>query len=605
MVTNKKGNAVARFDEWAGNKQLFHNMTLGFALHEMIADPEGRPLDYRFMIVNKAYERLTGLRRADVVGRRASEIKVGFDPAWVETFGEVVATGRPVCFQSYSATLNKYFEIRAYRPAAGLFAMMLQDITDRLNDEHALAERERLLRVVLATTGEGFFIADSRGRIGSVNRSYCDMMGYTEEELLGMTLQEQSDGVRPEQIKGRLDRIRRSGHDTFETRHRRKDGSVIDVEVTSSYLDEGEGQFVAFVRDITERKKAERLYREQGERLELALRGTGAGLWDWNVQTGEIILDRNWERILGYPDDEVREATMDRWGELCHPEDLRRSAVVFAKHMAGDLPRYECEIRIRHRDGHWVWALNQGELVERDGAGRPLRMIGLMFDIGAQKGIEEKLRVALSEKESLLSELYHRTKNSMQLINAMLELKKQELNDAEAETAFEDIENKILAMALVQEKLYQSDRLDSIDLGSYMTDLVELLKNEMPATATAIAFAAQGSSIKVSADIAIPCGLIMSELIGNSIGHAFPERESGRIAVSVCEEDDGGISIEEWDDGVGLPSGFNPRMAGRVGLRTVIGIGEEQLHGKISFGNKGGGFSCKITFKDLYYPKRV
>jgi two-component sensor histidine kinase len=230
---------------------------------------------------------------------------------------------------------------------------------------------------------------------------------------------------------------------------------------------------------------------------------------------------------------------------------------------------------------------------------------GLVSDLEARKEGEERLRSTLKEKEALVSELYHRTKNSMQLINAMLELKRREIGDPRVDAAFNDIENKILAMALVQEKLYQSDRLSSIDLGSYVTDLIDRLRMELPPGPSLIDFQAEGESIEVSVDIAIPCGLILSELIGNSVAHAFRDRPRGSIKVALSRGLEGGICLEEWDDGVGLPSGYDPRVSGRLGLRTVIGIGEEQLKGSVHFGSRKGGFSCTLNFDKDYYPKRL
>ncbi len=606
-----KGKAISRFDEWAGSKQLFRNLSLGFALHEMIFDDEDRPVDYRFLLVNSAFESMTGLRRANIIGRRAKEVVPDLEPVWIESYGEVVRTGRPIVFQSGSATLGRTFEVSAYRPETGLFAVMVQDITDRLRKEEAVTEREAFLRAVLETTGDGFFTADSELRIVDVNSSYCALMGYSREEMLSLTILDHCAASTKEKVSAHLAKIRRQGQDRFETLHRRADGSVVDVEITASYLGGDTRKIIAFCRDISQRKRTERLVRDQDERLSLALDGTGAGLWDWNMVTGDMLLDRNWGKLAGYSLEETANRNMSLWAEICHPEDRRISEEALARHLAGELPRYECELRIRHKEGHWIWVLNQGELVERNEAGQALRMIGLTFEIGARKEAEEKLRTTLGEKEALVSELYHRTKNSMQLINAMLELKKQEVEDSSLHTAFDDIQNKILAMALVQEKLYQADCLTSIDLGSYVTDLVDRLRSDMPISGADIAFFAESNEsneserIEVSADIAIPCGLVLSELIGNSINHAFPRRKAGRISVSVRKEADGAIRLEEWDDGVGLPSGYDPRKSGRLGLRTVIGIGEEQLHGRVLFGSKGPGFSCTLTFKDIYYPKRV
>lgn len=477
-----------------------------------------------------------------------------------------------------------------------------------ISQPEAPAERENLFRAILETAAEGYFLSDARGHFLDVNTAYCELMGYSREELLSMSIVDQAADSNADRLAARLARIRGLGRETFETRHRRRDGRILDVEVSSSYLAGGQGRFVSFCRDISPRKQAERLYREQEERLSLALSCTGAGLWDWDVVGGSLLVDVNWGAILGIGPSELRTFHKQDWDSLCHPEDLRASERALLDHFLGQTPRYVCEMRTRHKGGAWVWTRTQGEVVERDDQGRPTRVIGLMFDIDSQKEGEGRLRTTIAEKESLLSELYHRTKNSMQLINAMLELKKHEVGNPLVSSAFEDIENKILAMALVQEKLYQADTISSIDLGAYVEDLMELFHAEMAPAGKRIEFRASQSemeTVEVTADVAIPCGLILSELVGNSVAHGFHSRDSGSISVSVYKDRLGEIHIEEWDDGVGLPEGYDPRTAGRVGLRTVIGIGEEQLHGMFSFGTRSTGFSCALRFKDIYYPRRV
>jgi two-component sensor histidine kinase len=111
-------------------------------------------------------------------------------------------------------------------------------------------------------------------------------------------------------------------------------------------------------------------------------------------------------------------------------------------------------------------------------------------------------------------------------------------------------------------------------------------------------------NVPISVDAAVPCGLIVSELISNSLAHAFPGGVAGNIDVSVSRDADG-ISIGVRDDGVGLSPGFELKRSPRLGLKTVVGIGEQQLHGRVVFGTEPRGFSCRLSFKDIYYPRRL
>jgi PAS domain S-box-containing protein len=112
-------------------QSLFDEMLDGCGLHEIVCDDAGRPIDYRFLAVNPAFERLTGLRAADVVGRTVREVLPGIEPHWIETYGKVALTGQPIFFENHSAELKKHFQVTAYRPAPGQFACIFVDITER------------------------------------------------------------------------------------------------------------------------------------------------------------------------------------------------------------------------------------------------------------------------------------------------------------------------------------------------------------------------------------------------------------------------------------------------------------------------------------------
>jgi PAS domain S-box-containing protein len=129
-------------------RSLFANMTEGFALHEMIVDEKGRPCDYRFLNINPAFERLTGLKREVVIGRRALEVLPALEPFWIETYGRVVLTGEPVHFENHLAPLERWYEVFAYRPAPGQFAAIFMDVTLRKRAEDDAARRMNDLEAV-------------------------------------------------------------------------------------------------------------------------------------------------------------------------------------------------------------------------------------------------------------------------------------------------------------------------------------------------------------------------------------------------------------------------------------------------------------------------
>jgi PAS domain S-box-containing protein len=147
-----------------------------------------------------------------------------------------------------------------------------------------------------------------------------------------------------------------------------------------------------FITDITARKNVEDELRKSREQLALAIEGSGAGLWDWKVQTGELSCNERWAEIVGYTRDELEPLSIEIWTRLVHPDDLEVSNSLLQKHFAHETTSYECEARMRHKDGHWVWILDRGKVTEWDGEGRPVRMTGTHLDITERKRIEEELR---------------------------------------------------------------------------------------------------------------------------------------------------------------------------------------------------------------------
>ena len=235
---------------------LVTRMKMGLAVHEIVLDSSGVPVDYRFLDVNEGFEQLTGLRRQDILGRTVLEVLPETEPYWIAKYGHVALTGEPMDFEDYSKELDRHFAVTAYSPKRGLFAVLVSDVTRRKHDEIALRTRDDRYHALTQTSMDGFWIVDLTGRILDVNDAYCRMSGYSRDVLLTMHIRDLEVQESPEQVQHHLEVIRALGWERFESKQRRSDGSIYNVQVSTTLLEE-QGILLSFLSDITERQTAE------------------------------------------------------------------------------------------------------------------------------------------------------------------------------------------------------------------------------------------------------------------------------------------------------------------------------------------------------------
>lgn len=222
----------------------------------------------------------------------------------------------------------------------------------------------------------------------------------------------------------------------------------------------------------------------------------------------------------------------------------------------------------------------------------------------AREAAELALRDSLLEKELLLRELFHRTRNNMQVIQAMLEIEADYLDNPLIWNFVRNAQNRIRAMSLVHDKLYQSQDLSKIPLHEYVIDLARLLQNTFRKPTGSVTLNFQVEPILALLDIALPCGLILNELVSNAFEHGFPGDRSGEITIALRRAGPGELLLEVVDNGVGLPPGFDWQHTDSIGLTTATTIARHQLQGALTL-EPGNGLTCRLTFRDDLYKNRV
>jgi diguanylate cyclase (GGDEF)-like protein/PAS domain S-box-containing protein len=269
----------------------------------------------------------------------------------------------------------------------------------QLIQKQLLINEENKFETLLRTSIDGFWIVDLNGRFLDVNDTYCQLMGYTREELLSMGIQDVEALETVEKTAQRIAKIIETGSDRFETKHRSKSGVVIDVEVSTNYSNQQGGRFYCFLRDITERKQSEISLCNVNERLTLATRAGGVGLWDWDITKNTLNWDDYMFVLYGVTQNQVK-VSYDLWRTTIHPDDVRRMETEIQQALNGEKD-FDSEFRVVWPNGsiHYIRAFAS---VTYDISGNPLRMVGTNWDRTERKLNEDKVHALLCEQRAML-----------------------------------------------------------------------------------------------------------------------------------------------------------------------------------------------------------
>jgi two-component sensor histidine kinase len=248
----------------------------------------------------------------------------------------------------------------------------------------------------------------------------------------------------------------------------------------------------------------------------------------------------------------------------------------------------------------WIWA--RGFPIKHE-SGNLYRIAGIAEDISDRKLAEAQIQASLQEKEVLLKEIHHRVKNNMQVISSLLELQSQYIDDPQTITLFRESQHRIRSMALIHEQLYHSLLLERIDFAKYIKDLATNLFQVFGNQGNAIALKLNVAAISLNIETAIPCGLIINELVSNSLKYAFPKRKQGEIRIIFEQINSQQFHLSVSDNGVGLPPNFNLETTETLGVRLVRML-TRQLKGVLEV-DREQGTTWKITFSELNYCRRV
>ncbi|MDX8513195.1 PAS domain S-box protein [Mesorhizobium captivum] len=288
-----------------------------------------------------------------------------------------------------------------------LFALFIRRIAD---DHRQIAESEQRFRRAMEDSAIGVAIVGLDGRIVQTNPAFAAMLGYSRAEIETLTFFQITHPDDQQLGRETMVALKEGKIDSFhfEKRYLKKDGTPVWAQLAGSVIREEETgrplYLVSQIEDIDARKQAEARIAEAETRWNFALTSAGQGVWSLDMRKGGTTYSETWVRMLGYDDGEL-DGNPDRWLTMIHPDDRERVAEADRAHLADETAFFEAEFRMRHKDGHWVWILDRGKAIERDGEGRLIHAIGSLTDITERKEAEERLKVSAAmladEKERL------------------------------------------------------------------------------------------------------------------------------------------------------------------------------------------------------------
>ncbi|HII75698.1 MAG TPA: PAS domain S-box protein [Methanolinea sp.] len=467
------------------------------------------------------------------------------------------------------------------------------DITERKRIKDELRYTEIHYRALFDSAGDAIIIHDFEGNIFEANAIASEQSGYSRQELEQMHLSDLDILPAREAAGTWVQEIRKKGISIRETLLKTREGATIPVEISSKVIEYYRSPAViTIIRDLRARKEAENALRESERRYRMIGDLIPFGVWITDAGGTLTYASQSFLDLIGMTLDECRR---NGWMKKL-PVEQRESTRNDWKQCVETGCFWDYEYRIVDRQGTEHFILSRGAPM-RDASGRIVSWVGIHFDISQRRRYENRLEASLREKEVIIKEVHHRVKNNMQVISGFLQLQTNYLTDQESIEKLEECQMRVKTMALVHEKLYQSKYLGFINTRDYIQSLISDLMNSYLLRSD-ISIEQDIDDVNINLDTAIPCGLILNELLTNALKYAFNGRESGTISVSLHLNPDHRFSLDISDDGVGLPPGLDIAQAPTLGLQLVTVL-VRQIGGEMQVGGPPG-TSFHISFPEKF-----
>jgi PAS domain S-box-containing protein len=480
--------------------------------------------------------------------------------------------------------------------------VLCNDVTDQVKARKALEKSEIKFRSIVESSPMGIHIYrlddDDRLIFSGANHAADQILGVDHDQYLGLTLEKAFPGLVSTEIPNRYREVCLSGKPWHTEQINYQDDRISGAFEVYAFQTVERSMSALFL-DITEKKKAQEAINESEEKFRKAFITSPDPMTISRIEDGVLLeVNDGFVQATGYSREEclgTSTVDLDMW-----VDDKQRHNLTSELEKTGKVENLE--ISLRTSDGTVMRALVSATIIN---VGNTPRMFTISRDITELKKAEEallkseeQLRASLGEKEILLKEIHHRVKNNLQVISGLLDLQAHHISDPAGRAIYKESQNRVITMALIHEELYQSVNLSQVDFPGYIRNLCENLMISYGADRDRISLDVKAEETEVIVDTAIPCGLIINELITNSLKHAFPEKRKGTISLSFKQLRSKEFLLTVSDDGVGIPKGVDIYSTSTLGMQLVT-VMVEQLGGTLKVKRKGG-TSFTIRFREYH-----
>jgi len=472
----------------------------------------------------------------------------------------------------------------------------LQDLKDSLEIEVKqrtleIKQEQKNLETIINTAPTGMLLLDKKGNVNLINQSMADQFNIEIENHQNLRV---GDILRCSNLSNRtqscgftsacyecpinqtLDHILqdRSESESVEfTQMVTQNRQITDLTflIRGTHLTiRGEDHILLNFTNITDLKRAENALEAEQQRLAGILRGTNVGTWEWNIQTGETFFNHRWAEIIGYSLEEISPVSIETWSKFTHPNDLEKSASLLEKHFSGELDYYECEARMKHKNGSWVWILDRGKVVSWTKDNKPSMMMGTHQDITKNKEFEGALKASRDEAEAanrakseFLANMSHEIRTPLNAVLGFSDLLSSTVTHPKQKNYLESIHsagksllmiiNDILDLSKIEAGLLKME-YEYLDLRDVINDIMIIFEQ--------ICREKRLETI-VDIDSNLPRSLLLDEIrvrqiLLNLVGNAVKFTSSGMIQIKagfvlLKGNQSGNLTIQVIDTGIGIP----------------------------------------------------